>query len=612
MEIKNLPLEYRECFNILSRNLGDKLPAVTVIFEKSPLMTVGYDGEYGYIKCDRVNRFARLLGLFAQGYASEKFEIREQTGFESVGCMLDLSFGSALTVESIYSFFEYAALLGYNRIWLYMEDMYEIKERPHFGYLRGRYSYEELKAIDDYAYALGIEAVPCIQTFGHLKNYLCWPEALSLKDGPAILPMNLIADVDETYEFIEQMILNASAPFRSKKIHIGCDETAGIGRGKYLERFGYKDQLEIFVRHVNRVIEICKEHELSPMMWGDMFIAYSSKSGDCYDCEAIISERVKSAFSKDVGIVFWHYGQRPGCEEVLLDKYSELPQKTIFACGVRSWQAPLTDNYFSLKAIESSLAICKDKGIREVFLTLWTYVTSMYQTTYLAMCQFAELAYNGNVERLRERFEFLSGASYDAFMRMSDFNDVYDSAEKIKSASYQGSAQGNNYYISDILLNVLENDMINNPRSSYYRNTADFFRKYITGDGRWDFLYGFSLSLFDFLSIKSEIAEKLTPAYKGGKRDVLYEIKDVLLPRYLELLDDISAAHAYHKDTFLRPFGTENRDQAYGAMKERARTAIRRIGLYLDGRIDRIGELEDERLDYTGGPIVTIVPKIYY
>lgn len=73
-----------------------------------------------------------------------------------------------------------------------MEDMYEIKERPHFGYLRGRYSFDELEAIDDYAYSLGIEAVPCIQTFGHLKNYLCWPEAASLKDGPAIMPMNLL------------------------------------------------------------------------------------------------------------------------------------------------------------------------------------------------------------------------------------------------------------------------------------------------------------------------------------------------------------------------------------------------------------------------------------
>ena len=93
---------------------------------------------------------------------------------------------------------------------------------------------------------------------------------------------------------------------------------------------------------------------------------------------------------------------------------------------------------------------------------------------------------------------------------------------------------------------------------------------------------------------------------------MLYEIKDILLPRYLERLEDIGAAHAYHKDTYLKPFGTENRDQVMGGMKERAKTAMRRIGMYLDGKVDNIGELDERRLPYSGGPLVTIVPKLYY
>ena len=47
-------------------------------------------------------------------------------------------------------------------------------------------------------------------------------------------------------------------------------------------------------------------------------------------------------------------------------------------------------------------------------------------------------------------------------------------------------------------------------------------------------------------------------------------------------------------------------------MKERAKTAMRRIGMYLDGKVDKIGELEEQRLPYVGGPLVTVVPKIYY
>ena len=612
MNILNLPPEYERCFAIISERFRQRLPGVTVRFEKSAAMTVGYDGVEGYIKCDRINRFARLFGIFIERYNGESFEVREDAAFETVGCMLDLSFGSAPTVESIFEFCDYAALLGYSQIWLYMEDMYEIKERPYFGYLRGRYSFDELKAIDDHAYSLGIEAVPCIQTLGHLKNYLCWPEAAAITEGPAIMPMNLLPDCEQTYEFVEQMIVNSTAPFRSKKIHIGCDETAGLGLGKYLKLNGYSDQFDLYIRHVNRVVEICKKHCLLPMMWGDMFVSYASKRGDNYDRDAVISEKIKSSISRDVRVVFWHYGQHIGCEEYMLDKYFELSGSPIFAGGARSWQSPLTDNYFSLKAAEASLSVCKKKGVKDVCLTLWTYVTSIYQTTYLALCHFAELSYGNNAENLRERFEFLTGASYDAFMKMSNFNDLYDSEEAIAEASYKGSGRGNRYFISDLLLNVLDKDLIDQPRSGYYKKTADFFREYAEDKSEWNYLYGYALAIFDMLGLKCEIAEKLVPAYGRRDRQVLEEIRDILLPGYLEKLEKISRLHSYHKDTYLRPFGTENRDQVYGGMKERAKTAMRRIGMYLDGKVDKIGELEEQRLPYVGGPLVTVVPKIYY
>ena len=138
MKILNLPSAYQRCFELLSKRLGDKLPTLTVKFEECERASVGFDGEYGFIRCNKIHLFARLLGLCAENFKGERFEICEKVSFETVGCMLDLSFGSAPTLKSLFDFLEYTALLGYNQIWLYMEDMYEIKERPHFGYLRGR------------------------------------------------------------------------------------------------------------------------------------------------------------------------------------------------------------------------------------------------------------------------------------------------------------------------------------------------------------------------------------------------------------------------------------------------------------------------------------------
>ena len=40
------------------------------------------------------------------------------------------------------------ALMGLNLVMLYTEDTYEVEGWPYFGYMRGRYSREELEAID--------------------------------------------------------------------------------------------------------------------------------------------------------------------------------------------------------------------------------------------------------------------------------------------------------------------------------------------------------------------------------------------------------------------------------------------------------------------------------
>ena len=103
------------------------------------------------------------------------------------------------------------------------------------------------------------------------------------------------------------------------------------------------------------------------------------------------------------------------------------------------------------------------------------------------------------------------------------------------------------------------------------------------------------------MRLKSAIVERLTPAYKSDDKGTLEQIRTKWLPGYIEALDTLTDTHAYNKDTYLRPFGTELLDAGYGKMKERAKTAMRRIGAYLDGRIATIEELEEERLEYKWG-----------
>ena len=120
--------------------------------------------------------------------------------------------------------------MGYNQAMLYMEDTYEIPDERFFGYLRGKYYQSELKELDDYAYSLGIELIPCVQTLAHLQTIFRWPDFGAVNDITNIL----LVDDPRTYKVIEHMIAALRVCFRTNKINTGMDEAYLIARGKYM------------------------------------------------------------------------------------------------------------------------------------------------------------------------------------------------------------------------------------------------------------------------------------------------------------------------------------------------------------------------------------------
>lgn len=55
------------------------------------------------------------------------------------------------------------------------------------------------------------------------------------------------------------------------------DEAHGIGLGRYYEKHGPSDRFSLLTRHLNRVVNLCQELDLHPIMWSDMFYRLGSK-----------------------------------------------------------------------------------------------------------------------------------------------------------------------------------------------------------------------------------------------------------------------------------------------------------------------------------------------
>lgn len=185
----------------------------------------------------------RALGLVKEQGERKCYSIRETARFTMNGPMLDCSRGAVLSVPALREMLRQLALMGHNTVMLYTEDTYEIDGEPYFGYMRGRYTVEELRELDDYADRFGIRLVPCIQTLGHLAAALRWGPYKAFSDTGDIL----LVDDERTYVLIELMLKTCRKAYRSDRIHVGLDETHFMGRGKYYDLHGDSDKTELFL-----------------------------------------------------------------------------------------------------------------------------------------------------------------------------------------------------------------------------------------------------------------------------------------------------------------------------------------------------------------------------
>lgn len=300
----------------------------------------------------------RAISLLMQHMDEQSFVRTEQPCFET-GVMFDVSRNAVIRPETLRGIFRRMALMGVNVGMMYTEETYEVPGEPYFGYLRGRYSIEELRGLDDYADLFGIELMPCIQTLGHLNRILHWPEMYKYGDNGEVL----LADDEKTYALLERMIRAATTPYRSNRIHIGMDEAHGIGLGSHLSRFGYESPHTIIHRHLERVKQITDSLGLDAMMWSDMYFRPDSPSGGYYDSGEPSREAIESVVP-GVRLVYWDYYHNEESDyTAMLQKHAKLTDTPCyFAGGVWTFAGPAPDYDKTIRTSVAALSACKKAG----------------------------------------------------------------------------------------------------------------------------------------------------------------------------------------------------------------------------------------------------------
>lgn len=233
--------------SVVERTLGMPVAGHVTVSQGTGVTVAATPGE-AVLTAESLPALARCFFRLQQERKAgrEIFTLHEEKNMDSCGCFLDFSRNGVMTVEACKRYMEACACLGMNLMVLYTEDTFTVPEYPYMGYLRGRYTPEELKALDDYAAALGMELVPCIQTLGHLEQFLQWRANTHLQDQPAVL----MADDEGSYAFIEAEIRAVRQCVRTKRLHIGMDEAHGVGLGRYYAAHGAVDRFSLLSRHL--------------------------------------------------------------------------------------------------------------------------------------------------------------------------------------------------------------------------------------------------------------------------------------------------------------------------------------------------------------------------
>lgn len=577
--------------DILGYEIGE---GICVRAVKSERIGVSLHDGTAVIYYREKHHFWRELGVLVENALKGEFDITEDGYFNELSVMLDASRCAVYTVSTVKRMIDHLALMGYGMMMLYTEDLIKLENYKYFGYMRGCYTKDELREIDDYAYGYGIEVIPCIECYGHMGKYLFWREAAPIKDTSTVL----LAREEKTFLFLEELISTISSCFRSKRIHIGMDEANDMGRGKFLDKHGYIKPIDIFGEFMERLIAITDKYGLSPMMWCDMYFRASDPAHRYCAPEIEISDEAKARIPRNVELVFWHYGEEPHCDEYMLEKCIGLDRKVIFAGATWSWIGHFPEHNYMMETNKFSIDACRKTGVRDVMETVWfndnaecPLIANLFGLSYVA-----ELVYRKDPTEteLRARFETCSGGNYDAFYEMCRYHDTFAEGETGEYDNYQKRYRGKPLFWQDILEGLYDTWLFEKPMSSHYTSMAKRMREF--SPDRFGDIYEYAVCVFDYLAVKCEVGERIVPAYLADDRHVLSELADVTLPKLKELTGRLHSVHRTLWHKYNKPFGWSNLDVRYAGVAARCDTAIIRLKAYLSGELECIEELNEVRL----------------
>ena len=590
--ISNLPDYLKEPLTILSKRYGFSISeqgrTVSFVSISDPFIDITAEEDTVTIMSNHLSGFFRGIGILIEQEQNGilNFHLHEDCWFDFNGLMIDCSRNGVASIPYIKELIEQLAVMGHTMLMLYMEDVYEVDEEPYFGYMRGRYSKEELKMLDDYAFQFGIELIPCIQTLAHFDQFLSMDTVRE-----EYIDIDNILDVSSpaVQDLLRRMIHSLSSCFRSRRIHIGMDEAYHLGRGRYADKNGLRSKHDIMAEHMDFMLSVCSEYGLRPIVWDDMFVHYQTRF-----------DTGQRPIPEGIDLMYWdYYNNTEEHYEKNLQMRTSLSSHLMFAGGAWKWTGYAPHHSKTFASANAALSVCKRQGIRQVMVTSWADdgCECPISACLFGAVLFAEHQYNEtiNIDSFGQRLKFITGLDYETFMKQEEF-DIFPSfsnrAVTVTPSKY--------FFYEDPLCNLFlaQAESIQEDLTTHYQTLSDYF--YSKSRDCSSIALRAALNFYgafgSVMALKWNLGQNIYKAYQQKDNVQLQSIITnqllPLIPR-LELMNEMRRKEWYITN---KSFGFEVLDYRIGGLIQRLKTTHTILSSYINGIIPNIPELEETRL----------------
>ncbi|MBQ6832239.1 MAG: hypothetical protein IJO28_06330 [Oscillospiraceae bacterium] len=536
--------------------------------------------------------FFRAFSLAVEHVDGPDRHISVQCQFEHYGTMQNTS-SHVMSVRGVKDLLVQHALMGYDYMELYTEICYEVPEEPYFGYMKGRFSQQELKELAAFGDKMFVELVPSVQTLGHMSDLFKWGAYSDVFD----IAGTLLVDYERTYELIERMLRSLRQCYTTNRINLGMDEAYFMGKGRYhwFVDDTLPDPSMMYIRHLKRVLEIAKKVGFTDLaIWYDNLfeINYKGYINPPLWLWKDFKKEITDNFP-EVRLIFWNYVIRDVEDFKRFVGYiRQLSPHVSFASMVHGYTSFAPENYITASLVDTAKAGCAACGIDDLMITWWGGKSSSLAQLggyyhYIESCGTSE-GYD-----FEEHCKFLFGYTYEELCAL----DLPNKIEPDMGST--GMAEGNNpcFYIlaEDPLLGTMSAHIPENAAETYASH-AKVLQELAQRQSPFSYIYKFEQVLCDTLASKADLSLIVKDAYDRGDKESLKQIAQEKIPVIVEKMNNFRDAYYEYWCTYNRSLGWERYENMLGGHMYRLQKVAKLLLDYCDGKVERIEELEQERL----------------